>query len=131
MIESCFTLLMLTIATERITEILVASKLFDPLRNMIKRWAYPLDEMPTDTYYQNFKVMIDYLVTCGYCVSVWVGYLLAVLSPSVFNITVINWLVMGAVIHGLSNLYHCAFEIVRRGRVHTYDVLLKRRNDGE
>jgi hypothetical protein len=121
----------LVIATERITEIIVESKLFEPVRKAIKRYVYPLDEAPVDTYYQHFKVMLDYLSTCGYCVSVWVGYALSICAPMFFSISIVNWFIMGAVIHGLSNLYHAWYELVRRGRVHTHDIAITRKKDGE
>lgn len=131
MIDAILCLLFLVVATERITEIIVASKLFEPVRLCVKRWAYPLDVMPNDGYYQHFKVMVDYLMTCGYCVSVWVGYAASIYCPIFFEHRLLNWIIMGAVIHGLSNLYHVSFELIKRGRVHTYDIAYRRQRDGE
>ncbi len=131
MIESILIIIVLIIATERATELLVESKIFEPIRLMIKRWAYPLDQMPSESYYQYFKVMLDYLSTCGYCVSVWVGFFFALFSPMMFKIWIINWFVMGLFLHGASNMYHVLYELLRRGRVHSYDILVKRNNTGE
>lgn len=117
-----FRWVMLVIATERVTEIIVASKLFDPLRKIVKRWAYPLDNPPEESMLQEFKIMIDYLMSCGYCVSVWVGFLFAICLDRYFDNVVINWAIGGLVLHGLANFYHVLYEICRRGRVYTYDI---------
>ena len=85
MTESLVSLLFLVIATERITELLVESKIFEPLRMMVKRWTYDLDTPPSDSYYQQLKVMLSYLITCGYCVSVWVAFFSAILAPRFFE----------------------------------------------
>lgn len=129
MIENIIEWFILTVATERSAEIIVSSKLFEPLRMSIKRWTYPLDQMPSDTIYQNFKVMIDYLMTCGYCVSVWMGFFYALFAPQVFSIWIVNWFITGVFLHGLANFYHVVYELARRGRVNTHDLVIKIKDD--
>lgn len=120
---------MLIVVTERVTELIVSSKIFEPLRNIIKRWAYKSSEPPPDTLYQHFKVMIDYLVTCGYCVSVWMGAFFALFAEKNFENRVENWFISALFLHGMSNIYHVCFELLKRGRVGTYDIMLKIQKD--
>ncbi len=122
---SVFIWIMLIIATERATELIVASKIFEPIRLFVKRWAYSNDDPPPDTIYQHFKVMIDYLMTCGYCVSVWVGGFFALFVGKYHHNIVINWLISLLFLHGMANLYHVVYELLRRGRVRSYDIMLK------
>lgn len=112
---------MLVVATERAVELIIDSKIFEPLRIKIKRWAYP-DAPPEDNIWQHLRVMVDYLFNCGYCLSVWVGAIFAIFTPPVFESGVVNWLVSTLVLHGGSNIYHVVYELLRRGRVKTYDV---------
>ncbi len=118
-----FKWIMLIIATERAVELVIDSKIFEPIRVVIKRWAYP-DTPPNDNLMQHFRVMLDYLLNCGYCLSVWVGAIFALIAPSVFESSVINWAVSTLVLHGASNYYHVIYELVRRGRVKTHDINL-------
>ena len=118
-----FKWIILIIATERAVELIIESKIFEPLRVVIKRWAYP-DIPPEDNWVQHFRVMLDYLLNCGYCLSVWVGAIFAMVTPSVFESGIVNWAVSTLVLHGGSNFYHVIYELVRRGRVKTFDINL-------
>lgn len=115
-------LVMLIIATERATELVVSSKFFEPLRVAVKRLAYPIDNPPPDNAIQQFKIALDYFVNCGYCVSVWVSAFIAYLAMEHHEF---NWLLLMFFLHGASNLYHVLYELLRRGRVKTYDIVLK------
>lgn len=124
------TLLLLVIATERMTEIIVDSKLFEPLRMAARRWAYDENKPPEDNLWTNIKIKLDYLINCGYCTSVWVGGGMSIFLP--YTITKewgYNVVVSALVLHGLSNLYHVVYELLRRGRVNTIDLTY--RNSGE
>lgn len=122
-------LLILIIAAEAITEIITSSEITVPLRRQIKMWAYPLDEPPVDTFWQKFKVWLDKLISCGYCSSVWVSFFLAWFAQPIFDNKIINVFVHTFMIHRMSNYYHVIYEIVRKGRVKTYDLLLKINED--
>lgn len=114
---------MLIIATERAVELIIDSKIFEPLRMAIKRWAYP-DTPPVDNMMQHLRVMLDYLLNCGYCLSVWIGAIFALFAPPVFESRMVSWFVSTLVLHGGSNFYHVIYELVRRGRVKTFDISL-------
>lgn len=126
MIDDIICLIILSIVTERITEIIVESELFAPLREAIKKWTYPVDNPPIDDFIQACKIKLDKLISCGYCASVWVAGIIAVqmhlqclLSPyTPFQ----KFFCTTFLLHGLANLWHVLYELIRRGRVHTYDV---------
>lgn len=131
MISVIFTWLILIVATERATELIVSSKIFEPLRSIIKRWAYNSDEPPSDTILQEFKVMFDYLVNCGYCVSVWMGALFGLFATRHFDSIFVSWFTSALFLHGMANLYHVIYELVKRGRVKTYDIILRASIDNQ
>lgn len=116
---------MLIIATERATELIVESKIFEPLRLRVKRLVYPGDAPPPDTFFQHVKVMFDYLLHCGYCVSVWMGGFFALFAERYFEPIFLNWFLSALFLHGMSNLHHVGYELARRGRIKTYDVMFK------
>lgn len=107
------------IAVERATELVVESKIFEPLRLYFKKLAYNEDIPPRDDLKQKILVQIDYLLNCGYCVSVWVSALMAATMSTRFPF-IVNLLFL----HGGSNLYHVLYELLRRGRVRSYDIVL-------
>ncbi len=132
MSKLCY-LLMLAVVTERISEIIVDSKLFSPIRDWIKQCAYTDPPRP-DSRLQRIRVMLDYLMNCGYCVSVWVGGIISALAINYshqefierfFLFDFINWVMYAVLLHGMANLYHVIYELIKRGRVHTYDIMLK------
>lgn len=122
---SIFVWIMLVIATERSTELVVTSKIFEPIRFLIKRWVYPSESPPPDTVFQRFKVKIDYLLNCGYCVSVWTGGIFALFAEQYLESPYANWFVSALFLHGMANLYHVCYELLKRGRIKTHDVVLK------
>ena len=132
-VDKLFYLAILVIVTERATEIIVDSKLFEPIREGIKNRVYT-DPPKPDSILQRAKIMLDYLVNCGYCVSVWVGGLVSALMigyslpefiARFFLFDFLNWLIYAVFLHGMANLYHILYELMKRGRVHTYDIVLK------
>lgn len=122
---SIFIWIMLIIATERATELIVESKIFEPIRLRVKRWVYHNDAPPPDTFFQHLKVMLDYLLHCGYCVSVWMGGLFALFTERYFEPVYLNWFISALFLHGMSNIYHVVYELIRKGRIKTHDVMLK------
>lgn len=125
-------ILFLSIAVEAITEILTSSELTNPLRKKWKEWTYPLDTPPPDTFFQNFKVYFDKLISCGYCTSVWVAGFLGIWTPK-FDLgsSVVDWLVITFVLHRFSTLFHVVYELIRKGRVKTFDLEIQLTNRNE
>jgi hypothetical protein len=137
-------LVICVIATEATTEILVDSKVFEPLRSSIRAAAYPEGAPPPDTRKRKLLAFLDALTSCGYCLSVWVAQWFAILLPGypgwppgpfgftyitswlyVVLVTVVLWQAYGVFIHRLSNLFHETYMIWRQGRIKTHDVALR------
>lgn len=124
--------LLLSIVVEAVTEILTSSELTNPLRKKWKEWTYPLYAPPPDTFFQNFKVYFDKLISCGYCTSVWVAGFFGIWAPK-FNLgnLVVDWLAIIFVLHRFSTLFHVIYELVRKGRVKTFDFEIQLTNRSE
>ncbi len=120
--EIILLLLILSIAVEALTEIIVESKLFEPIRINIKRMAYKTDEPPLDTYFQSLLIQIDYLFSCGYCVSVWVSAIISIYA----SYSIADWLIITLFNHRISNVVHVVYELISRGRIQTLDVTIKK-----
>jgi hypothetical protein len=123
--SATFLLIALSIAVEAVTEIITSSKLFDGPRTAWKRWTYPIDGPPSRNTLQHIKVFIDDLWSCGYCTSVWIAALAAFFAPTLVAQPIANWVINTFVLHRLSNALHATYELVRRGRVRTYDLMVR------
>ena len=122
----------LSVAVEAVTEILTSSELTDPLRKKWKELTYSLDEPPFNTCSQKFKVWFDKLISCGYCTSVWVAGFFGIWAPKLdLGGPVINWLIITFVLHRFSTWFHVGYELIRKGRVRTFDleIQLTHRNE--
>lgn len=117
----------MALASEALAELIVDSKFSAKFfRDPWKKWTYPIDKPPHDTYLQRVKVFVDDLWSCGYCTSVWTsGFLALFIGPVLINNAIICWLVSTLIIHRISNWIHTVFEVVKRGRVRTYDLLVR------
>jgi len=113
--------LLIIIAVERVTEIITTSEVFAPIRNCVKKCAYRYSDPSEISNYRKFLIWVDKLISCGYCTSVWV----ALVFVLVFMDKDITLIINVFAVHGLSNLYHSIFELVRRGRVNTHDLVLR------
>ncbi len=121
----------LAIATEALTEIGTSSDIIAPWQKRWRLWTYPPNIPPPEnpTISQKFKIFVNSLWSCGYCFSVWVAGFFAFFGVYPSDIPawmyvpwwIINWML----IHRLSNFTHILFELVKRGRVRTYDVILR------
>lgn len=127
--------LIAVIATEAITEILVASELppLLALKALIGKVAYQQYDVqlwrrllwPATV----LALFLNKLLSCGWCCSVWVA-ILAAITLDAYGLVV--WaksqpllvLVNAAFIHRLANLYHAGFELLRRGRARAIDLAL-------
>jgi hypothetical protein len=117
-------ILLLVFASEAVAEIITSSKLTDPFRAWWKKWTFPAEHPPPDTPLQHFRVWFDYLISCGYCTSVWTSGFFALFAPAVIPNSFCNWLVMTFAIHRLANWLHVLYERIRKGRVFEADINL-------
>ena len=97
-VHTLITFLLAVIFTEALTEIIVKSEFFSPLRAKI----YKLGKG------NKFFDWLHRLLDCGYCFSVWAGVLTAVLFFRDVELVhkSIDWFLVGLVLHRLSNLFH-------------------------
>jgi len=116
--------ILLVLATEAVTEIIVASEF--PIFYWFRKWwaTYTFPQGPPKVgFWQHIRVAVYKLFTCGYCFSVWTAAFFAIWTPfDYFDYKCINWIVSLFCIHRLSNWSHILFEIVKRGRVKSYDL---------
>lgn len=91
-------LLLSVVLTETITELLVKSEFFMPLRKFIF-------EKGSDNKVLRF---IHNILDCGYCTSVWIGFLIATILLKDFSLInpFVDWFFMGLLVHRLSNYLH-------------------------
>jgi len=91
-------LLLAIVLTEAITELVVKSEIFMPLRAKI----FSLGQ---DNVFFNW---LHSLLDCGYCFSVWVGWAVAILFQGELPLFTpyVDWFILGIVIHRFSNLFH-------------------------
>lgn len=125
---------LLVIAVEAVTEVLVAAKITDGLRAYLFTRAFPPvpedhpEGEPPPVGGRGWR-FFQALLQCGYCTSVWVAMPFAIAAPSLLPWCA-NWLVMVFALHRLSNWLHVAYEIIKKGRVKTYDLDVKVKHDG-
>jgi len=102
------------ILTEAITELVVKSYFFEPVR----KFFFTRQEI--NLVYNK----ISYLLECGYCFSVWAGLFSSIIMFVFYNNDVFNFkyligqdiivlLVLGIVIHRLSNVLHYLIDRLR------------------
>jgi hypothetical protein len=120
---------LLALAVEALTELTVAAKIFDPIRNWIFDRAFPQFPNGEPKKPSRFWTFIVDLTKCGYCVSVWPSFPFAFFAPSWFEGGFLSWcaclMVNWMVIHRLSNWIHILYARMQKGRVLTYDIELK------
>ena len=83
----------LIILTELLTELVIKSQIFKPLRNWIKGWGSWFAE----------------LFSCGYCFSVWAAFFVVIvggLSVPITEHNLLNTVLTSLVVHRLSNILH-------------------------
>jgi hypothetical protein len=123
---------LISVAVEAVTEIITSSELTEPLRKKWKEWTYPLDGPPPDNFTQKAKVWFDKLISCGYCTSVWVGGFFGIWAPKYGTGSwLIDWLLITFVLHRIATWLHVVYELVRKGRVRTYDLEVKMQDSEE
>lgn len=122
-------LVVFALLVEAITELIVDSKLFSPARSLITWLAVPGADQDPNAFprWRQTVFWLPYnLVSCGYCLSVWVSAGLIWLAE--VELTAV-WASSSLLVkifcgHRLANLLHAAWVWALRGRVGTYDVAL-------
>ena len=111
-----------TLAIERTTEIINDSKFFFPLKQWLGRVA--LDENTPRTISKLLFAFIHSIVSCSWCLSVWVSMFFCWFLPGGYFCLVAphNILVKWLALVGASNLWHAIFRLIFRGRVITVDI---------
>lgn len=87
------TIMTMIVAIEAVTEIIVQAEIFTDLRGWIARKGPKL----------------EYLVTCGYCTSVWVAGLCTLAAPSMTGFWFIDMPVIWFAMHRMANQVHEGF----------------------
>ena len=112
------------IAAEGLVELVTSSEIANILfKNRLKTRLHNLRlhcaKHNVRSYEKNILSFLDKITSCGYCCSVWVALLLALDREIwLFNYYALNVLLL----HRSSNYIHVCVELLRRGRVHTYDI---------
>jgi hypothetical protein len=90
--------LLAIILTEAITEVVVKSEIFSPLRATVFHLGQD----------NKFFDWLHNLLDCGYCFSMWSGMLIAILffRNSHLVSSGVDWFLYAIVLHRLSNLFH-------------------------
>ena len=121
-------ILLLAIIVERSTELITSSEISNLIfKNRLKSYLFNPSKPPYDSVFRRFLLFLDKVTSCGYCCSVWVAFVVALFSTVHFDVLIFDVVLL----HGLSNLYHVLYELLRRGRINTYDVDLKVQSTGK
>lgn len=132
-------LVLLGLAVEAATELIVDSDFFLGFRDKIFKLANPMAfgfEIPTPGTLRHLPhslwVFVNKVIKCGYCTSVWFAFAAAIFVPQFIHLWnwidwLVNWLIYSLVIHRLSNWMHISFMRLKKGRVQTLDVEISNR----
>ena len=97
------TIILAIITTEALTELVVKSEIFSPLRE----WFFNKRE-------NKICKFIHELLDCGYCFSVWVAFFVSITLVNLsFVSEYLGWFIAWMVVHRLSNLLHFVIDRVR------------------
>lgn len=94
------------ILTEAITEIITKADVLEPLRQKI------FNRIKEGNFFEWFHN----LISCGFCVSVWTGWFVALLLFHKSNIihSCVDWIFIGLILHRLSNVIHFIIDRINR-----------------
>ena len=101
-----FRYFILVILTEAITELVVKSEFFFPLRAYLHRKGLG----------NKFFKWVHELTDCGYCFSVWVGCAIALFLVDMDTVLInkyFDWILVGLVLHRVSNILHFLIDRIR------------------
>lgn len=96
-----FNIIISLLLTEALTELAVKSEIFHPARKFL---------FESKNKFFNY---IHKIFDCGYCFSVWAG-MLSVFLVFYLDNSIINFIVLGLIVHRLSNVFHFFVDLVSR-----------------
>ena len=99
-IQDCLNILIGVVLCEAIVNLIFNGTVLQPLRELAIRYTPFL------------SVRGEHLLTCKLCTSLWVGWLTVAILQFI-HIQIIWWIVLGVVIHRLSNWAHLCFSLMR------------------
>lgn len=122
--------LVCAMASERIAEIITTGEIFARLRSEIAKRANPIippqaEEVQVEPKSTTLWVYLYKLVTCGLCMSFWSSLILTPAIPPVTQFMMLDIIIKPFALMLFANIVHSVFIIISRGRVATYDILLK------
>jgi hypothetical protein len=137
------------LAIERITEIITEGDIFDDWRRFLGRRANPMLPPPPEDLDNNLQEVLgeaqpdDYgepeleqtwtlwfwkkvnkLFACGFCMSTWVAFAFSWFLPGSWD-EMPGIIVKTFALMFMANMAHSIFQLVYRGRIHTYDHAIK------
>ncbi|MHA1833724.1 MAG: hypothetical protein ACTSV7_07010 [Candidatus Baldrarchaeia archaeon] len=103
------------IFVEAVTEILAKSELFKPVRKFFF-------DRKSNRVFEKIHELMD----CGYCTSVWIGFLTALLMFGDLDLIskYVDWFFIGIILHRLSNLLHSILDYIDRDRYKDIDSFI-------
>ena len=109
MIQLFFKILFSIVLVEAITEVMVKSVIFEPVR----KFMFDRREI------RFFRFLHD-MLDCGYCFSVWVGWFIAILlfvvppQSNYFIHRIVDWFFIGIALHRGANLFHYVMDCFKK-----------------
>jgi hypothetical protein len=135
------------IAVEAISEIITSSDLTFGFRSWLNRLAFPdvphgvssLDK--SNSAITRLISLIEFialrisawfykLISCGYCTSVWVAAGISIALPKPVE-GILGWVLCVFVVHRASNLIHVIYELIKKGRVKTFDIMYQKNGEAD
>lgn len=112
--------LIIAIIVEGVVELITSSEISDVLfKDKLKIYVY--QHINDKNVLIKFLKFLNKITSCGYCCSVWVSMIAALLPEGSY---LYYYPANVFALHRLSNYVHSAFELMRRGRVQFHDVRL-------
>ena len=111
------------IAVEAISEIITSSDLTFGFRSWLNKLAFP--DVPRDILGRGAVAWFYKLISCGYCTSVWVAAGISIALPKPVE-GILGWVLCVFVVHRVSNLVHVVYELIKKGRVKTFDIMYQK-----
>lgn len=131
MLDNLVHWLFLVVCTEAVTELLVDSDIFSPVREFINKRGFANPAAPIVAKSQ-FWSFLARMLKCGYCTSFWAALPFSIFTPwllltnrDYYLMWFVNYAISVFILHRGSNWLHVVYMLIKKGRVKTYDVEIK------